>query len=84
MVPISDLRQTAAGVLRRVRKSRQPVVITQRGRATAAMVGVNEYKRAERERAMLQALVKGEKEIAAGRGHNLDDVLAETDRLLEK
>ncbi len=84
MVPISDLRQTAAGVLRRVRKSRQPVVITQRGRAAAVMVGVDEYRRAEQEREMLRALVKGEKEIAAGRGHDLDEVLAEADRLLEK
>jgi hypothetical protein len=33
---------------------------------------------------MLRALVKGEKEIAAGGGHDLDDVLAEADRLLEK
>jgi prevent-host-death family protein len=84
MVPVSDLRQTAAGVLQRVKKSRQPIVITQRGRAAAIMIGIEEYERAEHERELLKLLVKGEREIAAGRGHELEDVLAEADRILAK
>ncbi len=84
IVPVSDLRQGAANVLSRVKKSRQPLVITQRGRAAAVMVSVQEYERSEHERELLRLLVQGEKEIAAGHGHDLDDVMAEADRLLEK
>jgi len=40
IVPVSDLRDAAADVLDRVRKSREPVVITQRGRAAAVMVSI--------------------------------------------
>jgi prevent-host-death family protein len=82
IIPISDLRQGAATVLNRARLSRQPVVITQRGRAAAVMVTIDEFERAQNEREILLLLAKGEKEIAAGKGFDLDSVLAEADELL--
>ena len=40
-------------------------------------------RQAELERQILRLLVRGEKEIAEGRGIDLDTVLAEADALLE-
>jgi prevent-host-death family protein len=77
IVPISDLRQDAAAVVKRARSRRQPIVITQRGRAAAVLVGVEEYERAEHEREILLLLARGEQEIAAGVGADLASVLAE-------
>ena len=37
MIPVSDLRDDVAEVLRRVQKSREPLVVTQRGRAAAVL-----------------------------------------------
>jgi len=82
IIPITDLRQDAASVLRRVRDSNEPVFITQRGRATAVMLSAEAYERSEHERELLRLLARGEKEIAAGNGHGLDDVLDEADALL--
>ena len=82
IIPVTDLRQDAASVLKRVQTSHQPLVITQRGRAAAIMLSVDAYERGERERQMLRLLVRGEQEIAAGVGHALDEVLAEADALL--
>ena len=82
IVTITDLRQNSSAVLKRVRASREPVIITQRGRAAAVMLSVEEYERTENERQILLLLARGEKEIAQGEGHTLDDVLAEADRLL--
>lgn len=82
IVPISDLRQDAAAVLKRIRSSREPLVITQRGRAAAVMVSVEAYERAEQERQILMLLARGEKEIAEGKGYDLDEVLAEADSIL--
>ena len=84
MIPVSELRQNAAAALRRLRTSRQPLVVTQRGRAAAVMVSVEAYERAERERQILRLLARGEREIRAGRGHDLDEVLAEADELLAR
>jgi prevent-host-death family protein len=82
IIPITDLRQDAAAVLRQVRGSKEPVVITQRGRAAAVMMSAEAYARAEHDRELLRMLARGEKEIAAGKGHSLDTVLAEADALL--
>lgn len=82
IIPITDLRQDAAAALKRVRASKQPVIITQRGRAAAVMLSVEAYERAEHERQILRLLAQGEREITAAKGYDLDDVLAEADRLL--
>jgi len=47
------------------------------------MVSMEVYKNAQDEMDILRLLAKGEKEIAAGKGHELDDVLKEADRYLE-
>ena len=83
IIPITDLRQDSSAVLERVRTSRQPLIITQRGRAAAVMLSVEEYERTENERQILMLLARGEKVIAAGDGHDLEEVLAEADHLLD-
>jgi len=82
IIPVSDLRQDAAKVLKRVRDSEEPIVITQRGRATAVMMSVAAYEKSEHSKAILRLLARGEKEIEAGQGHDLDSVLAEADAIL--
>lgn len=44
IVPVSDLRQDAAGVLKRTRSSNEPVFITQRGRATAVLMSIEAFE----------------------------------------
>ncbi len=83
IIPVTDLRQDAAAVLGRVRKSNRPLVITQRGRASVVMISVEAYERSEHERQLLRLLARGEKEITDGTGHDLDDVLAEADAFLQ-
>ncbi|MCC7134401.1 MAG: type II toxin-antitoxin system Phd/YefM family antitoxin [Gemmatimonadales bacterium] len=82
IVPITDLRQDAAAVLEKARKSAEPVFITQRGRAAAVLLSVDAFEKAEHERELLRILARGDKEIAAGRGHTLDEVLEEGEKLL--
>ena len=84
IIPISDLRQGAADLLGRVRKSGQPVIITQRGRAAAVVISVESYEESEREREMLKRIARGEREIKSGRGHDLANVMAEADKLLSR
>jgi hypothetical protein len=46
------------------------------------MMSVEAYEDSERKKSLLQLLAIGEKEIEAGKGHDLDSVLAEADALL--
>jgi prevent-host-death family protein len=82
IIPVTDLRQDAAAALRRIRTTKQPLVITQRGRAAAVMLSVEAYERSEHERQILRILARDEREIATAKGHDLDEILAEADRLL--
>ena len=84
IVPVSDLRQDAAAVLKRVRSSHNPLVITQRGRAAAVMLSVDAYERAEEERRILRVLARGDREIEAGKGASLEAVLRAADKLLDE
>ena len=59
-------------------------MITQRGRAAAVLLSVEAYEAAEHERYLLRLLAKGDREIAAGRGYDLDAVRADADELLAR
>ncbi len=84
VISLSDLQHDASATLKRVRRSKRPVVVTQRGKPAAVLLSVNAYERSEQEREILKMLALGEKEIAAGTGYDLDDVLADADAFLAK
>ncbi|MGK2905347.1 MAG: type II toxin-antitoxin system Phd/YefM family antitoxin [Desulfuromonadales bacterium] len=82
IIPISDLRQNASGIIKSVAASHEPLFITQRGRATAVMVSMKDYEHTQHELEILRLLAHGEKEIEAGIGFDLENVLAEADAFL--
>jgi prevent-host-death family protein len=84
IVPVTDLRQDATAILKRVSSSKGPVVITQRGRAAAVLVSVDTYERSQNEVEILRLLARGEKEILAGKGHSLSEVMGEADATLDE
>ncbi len=84
IISITDLRQDATTIVKRVTTSREPLVITQRGRAAAVMVSMEAYEHSQHELELLRLLARGEKEIEAGKGYDLDAVLAEADSLLKE
>ena len=84
IIPISDLRQDAAKLLKKLNKDNEPLIITQRGRAAAVLIGVEAYEKFEREKELLKLLAKGDREIESGKGYDLDTVLAEADAILAK
>jgi len=61
---------------------KDPLIITQRGRAAAVMIGVDAYEKFEHENELLLLLARGEREIEAGEGYDLDTVFEEADALL--
>jgi prevent-host-death family protein len=57
-IPVTELSQDVIGVLETIRESQQPVVITQGGRASAVILTIEAFERAEREREMLALLAR--------------------------
>jgi prevent-host-death family protein len=83
IIPVTDLRQDAAAVLKRLQDSPGPLVVTQRGRAIAVIQSIDAYEKSEHERELLHLLAVGEKEIAESEGHTLSSVLKEADAFLK-
>ena len=82
IIPVTDLRQDAAAILKKLQGSIGPLVVTQRGRAIAVIQSIDAYEKSENERELLRLLATGEKEIAVGEGHTLSSVVREADALL--
>jgi len=82
IIPISDLRQDTAGIIKRAAVSDEPVVITQRGRASAVLVSAHSYERTQHEIEILRILARGEADIEAGIGYDLDEVMADAREFL--
>ena len=82
IVPISELRQDASAILKRASASGEPVFITQRGRATAVLVSTGAYERTQHDFEILRLLARGEADIEAGVGYDLETVMAEAEALL--
>ena len=49
IVPVTDLRQDASGIIKRAIASQRPVFITQRGRAAADVLSAQTYERTQHE-----------------------------------
>ena len=76
-VPVSELKAQAAEWLKKLAKSNDPVVITQKGRPAAVLLSPRAFD-ALTERARLMAAVnEGLADVEAGRVHSHDEVVAE-------
>lgn len=82
IIPISELRADAAGIVKQASASGDPVFITQHGRASAVLQSAGAFERTQRELAILRILAQGDSDIEAGIGFDLDIVMAEADELL--
>jgi antitoxin YefM len=74
--PVSDLRRKAHQMVARARKSRKPMLITQRGRSAAVLVAVEEWEEREARRELLEAILRGERDFSEARVVEEKDALA--------
>ena len=83
IIPISDLRKDAAGVIKRAALSHEPGFITQHGRPPRSW-WTPTYDRTQRQLQILRLLARGTAEIEAGVGRDMDAVFADADELLSE
>ncbi len=84
IVPISDLRQDAAGVVRLAATSGDPVYVTQRGRIVTVMLPRVVYERLRREHQILSRVVAGDLDVPLGSRIPLAEVLSRGEELLDE
>jgi prevent-host-death family protein len=65
--PVTYMKTRAAELLREVKQSRRPVVITQHGEAQAVVMDVTTYEELRNATLLIQLAAQGEADIQAGR-----------------
>lgn len=66
--PLSEFRANAAALVERVRETRRPLVLTQRGHSTAVLLGVADYERLLDELEMMRDVHQAERQLGQGLG----------------
>ncbi|MBI4679186.1 MAG: type II toxin-antitoxin system Phd/YefM family antitoxin [Elusimicrobia bacterium] len=74
VTPISEFRKEAASILERLRKTREPLLLTQNGRSVAVVLDVEEFERREYERRFARAVGEGLRDLRQGRIISQDEM----------
>ncbi len=75
--PISYFKANAAEILRNLAETREPMIITQNGEATAVVQDVASYEATQETLALLKILALSRQDIAAGRARPIREVIEE-------
>ena len=59
VTPVTDFRTHAADLLQKIKKTRRPLILTQRGRSAAVVEDVKEYESRLERLELLEAIVRG-------------------------
>ena len=73
--PISYLKANATEVLNEISECREPVIITQNGKAKAVLQDVNTYEETQTTLALLKILALGNAQVTKGKTRPLEDVV---------
>ena len=68
--PLSEFRANAASLVKHVKDTRRPLVITQHGKSSAILVDVKEYQSLLDKIEILQDVQLAEQQLADGKGIN--------------
>ena len=72
--PISYVKANAAELIRELKESGEPLVVTQNGEATAVMQDVASYEATQETLALLKILALGRRQVEQGRTVAADEV----------
>ncbi len=84
LVPVNEFRANLASWLGQPSKTGRPVVLTQRGKATAVLVSPTMLYEIEERSEVVKEVVEGLREVAAGEVVEDEEVWAEVEERLSK
>ncbi len=71
--PLSEFRKHAADFLKRLKKEKQPIVLTQHGKSAAVLLDVGEFERLSKKMELLEDLLEAKQQVERGQTYNLEE-----------
>jgi prevent-host-death family protein len=82
--PLSEFRKKSADFVKRLKKEKQPIVLTQHGKSAAVLMDVSEFERFTRKMEMLEDLLEAKQQVEQGKTYSLDEARKRIDNHLSK
>ena len=71
--PLSEFRRKSADFVKRLKKEKNPIVLTQHGKSAAVLLDVTEYERISRKMELLEDLLEAKQQVEQGNTFNMKD-----------
>lgn len=65
--PVTEVKRRATAIIRELQHDRQPVLVTERGRAAAVLVDVQTWEQMADRLELLEGIARGERALGEGR-----------------
>ncbi len=82
ITPVTDFRMKAAELIQKIKKTRRPLILTQRGRSAAVVEDIREYENRLERLELLDAIVRGLQAVEKGDLISHKDAMRRLDELL--
>ncbi|MEX1212444.1 MAG: type II toxin-antitoxin system Phd/YefM family antitoxin [Balneolaceae bacterium] len=82
--PLSEFRKKSADFVKRLKKEKQPIILTQHGKSAAVLMDVSEYERFTRKMEMLEDLLEAKQQVEQGKTYTMEEAKARIDNHLAK
>ena len=82
--PLSEFRKKSADFLKRLKKEKQPIILTQHGKSAAVLMDVSEYERFTNKMEMLEDLLEAKQQVEQGKTYSTEEAKKRIDKHLSK
>jgi prevent-host-death family protein len=82
--PLSEFRKKSADFIKRLKKEKQPIVLTQHGKSAAVLMDVSEYERFTKKMEMLEDLLEAKQQVEQGKIYSMDEAKERIENHLSK
>ena len=82
LTPISDFRTRTAEIVAKVRKTKRPLILTQRGRSAAVLEDIEAYEKKEERLELLEDILKGLQAAENGKVITHAKAMSQLDKIL--
>jgi prevent-host-death family protein len=82
--PLSEFRKKSADFIKRLKKEKQPIVLTQHGKSAAVLMDVSEYERFTKKMEMLEDLLEAKQQVEQDKTYSMDEAKKRIESHLSK
>lgn len=82
--PLSEFRKRSADFVKRLKKEKQPIILTQHGKSAAVLMDVAEYERFSRKMEMLEDLLEAKQQVEQGKTYTMAEARERIEKHLAK